>query len=927
MPHADLPPSGLLGRRSEREVLDGLVEGVGAGQSRVLVLRGEAGVGKTALLDRLADRAAAACRVVRTAGVESEMELPFAGVHALCGSMLDRVERLPGPQGDALRTAFGLDAGPAPDRFMVSLAVLSLLADAAEEQPLICVVDDAQWLDRVSAQTLSFVARRLLAERVGLVFAVRDQADDHALTGLPDLAVEGLGEHDARRLLDATIPGPLDERVRERILAEAAGNPLALLELPRGMTPATVAGGFGLPTAIPLISRLEQRFVRQLEPLPDPARRLLLLAAAEPIGDVRLLRRGAELLGIGLDDAAPAEAIGLIDIGPRVRFRHPLVRSAAYRAASVADRRDVHRALAEATDPEQDPDRRAWHRAQAATGPDEDVAAELERSAGGARARGGVAAQAAFLARATDLTPDAARRGRRALAAAQATFVSAAPEKALELLAVAELCPLDELQHAQLARLRGEVVFALRRGSDAPPQLLEAARRLEAIDPPAARETHLEALGAAMYSGRLADPGGVRKAAEAARAAPRAPSPARSIDLVLDGMATRFAEGPAAGVPPLRRAVEAFRDESLDGHAATMRWILLCPVVQSMAVFELWDDAAFGAIAARGERLARQAGALTTLPVALVYLSGVHLFEGDYRAASALLHEADAITDTTGNAGLVYGLLLLAAWRGDDAQARQLIDAAMENATTRGEGRVLALGGYATAVLENGLGRYEAALAAARRATEDEDQGYAGAALVELVEAATRAGRPELAEVALASLEVRAQAAGTDWALGIFARARATSAEGDAAEAAHREAIERLERTRMRVELARARLLYGEWLRRESRRVDAREQLQAAHDAFARAGAEAFAERARRELLATGGTVAARTVETRDLLTPQEAQIARLAGEGHSNPEIGAQLFISPRTVEYHLRKVFTKLGISSRKDLGDVLAAPAGPR
>ncbi len=915
-----LPPSGLVDRRREREVLNRLVAGVRAGQSRVLVLRGEAGVGKTALLEQMA-AGALGCRIARAAGVESEMELPFAGLHALCAPMLGRVRRLPVPQRGALSTAFGLDAGPAPDRFMVGLAVLSLLADVAEEQPLLCVVDDAQWLDRVSAQTLGFVGRRLLAERVGLVFAMREDGDAHGLGGLPELALEGVGELDARVLLDATVPGPLDERVRDRILAEAAGNPLALLELPRGLTPTAVAGGFGLPGSVPLISRLEQGFVRQLESLPGETRQLLLLAAAEPVGDVTLLRRAAELLGLDADEAVPAGAAGLIDIGVRVRFRHPLVRSAAYRAASVPDRRDVHRALAEATDPQLDPDRRAWHRAHAAARFDETVSVELEHSAGRARNRGGVAAAAAFLERAAELTPDPADRGRRALAAAQAKFESGAPAAAQELLAVAETCPLDELQRARLVRLRAEIVFALRRGRDAPQLLLDAARQLEALDPTLARETYLEALGSAMYAGRLDADSGVRKAADAARAAPAAPPPPRSIDLVLDGMATRFTEGSGAGAPPLRLALQAFSNEALDGHAEIMRWLLLCPVVQSLAVFELWDDDAFHVLATRAARLARDTGALTMLSVALVYGSGVHLFGGEFAAASALNHEADAIAAATGNAGLVYGKLLVGAWRGVEADALELISSGLESATARGEGRVLALAGYATAVLNNGLGRYEAAIDAAKRGSEDDDQGYAGWSLAELVEAATRAGRPEVAAAALPRLEQRTRAAGTDWALGVLARAQALTREGDAADALYREAIERLGRTRIRIELARAHLLYGEWLRREQRRLDARAQLRIAHDAFNRAGAEAFAERARRELLATGETVPRRTAETRDVLTPQEAQIARLARDGHSNPEIGAQLFISPRTVEYHLRKAFRKLDVSTRKELRRALA------
>src|SRR5918992_5935808 len=665
-----LPPSGLLGRSRECGELDRLIAGVRAGQSRVLVLRGEAGVGKTALLEQLSAMASG-FRIARAAGVESEMELPFAGLHALCAPMLGRLRRLPDPQRDALSTALGLDAGSPPDRFMVGLAVLSLLADVAEEQPLVCIVDDTQWLDRVSAQTLGFVARRLLAERVGLVFALREDGHDHELGGLPELAVEGIGQVDARLLLDATIHGPLDERVRDRILAEASGNPLALLELPRGLTPTAVAGGFGLPDSMPLISRIEQGFVRQLEPLPGETRQLLLLAAAEPVGDVTLLRRAAELLGIGADESSPAEAAGLINIGARVRFRHPLVRSAAYRAASVPDRRDVHRALADATDPQLDPDRRAWHRAHGAARLDETVAEELERSAGRARDRGGIAAAAAFLERAAELTPDPARRGGRALAAAHAKFQSGAPETAQELLAVAEMCPLDELQRARLARLRAQIVFARRRGSDAPPLLLDAARQLESLDAGLARETYVEAFGAAIFAGRLGGRSGVRDVAEAARAAPPGPQPPRSIDLLLDGLATRFTDGYGAGVPALRRALQAFRREAVRGEDDIRRWLWLAWLLAG----DLWDDEAWHELATRAVRLARQAGALTVLPVDLEYRAAVHLHAGEFAAASALLEEADAITAATGNAPLRYTSLFLAAWRGEEALASRLIEA------------------------------------------------------------------------------------------------------------------------------------------------------------------------------------------------------------------------------------------------------------
>jgi DNA-binding CsgD family transcriptional regulator len=915
-------PRELLGRRSECETLDRLLRNVRSGQSQVLILRGEAGIGKTALLEYVVARASG-CHVVRAAGVESEMELPFAGLHQLCAPLLDGLDGLPGPQQDALRVGFGFQGGATPDQFFVALAVLSLLAQAAEARPLVCVIDDAQWLDRGSAQALAFVARRLLAERIAMVFAVREPNHADELDGFPELVVEGIADGDARALLASALPGILDERIRDRIVAETRGNPLALLELPLGSTPAELGGGFGLPDAIPLANRIERSFLRRFESLPPESQQRVLTAAAEPVGDVTLLWRAAERLGIGAEAVAPAQAAELIALGARVRFRHPLVRSAVYRAAPVHERQEVHRALAEATDPEADPDRRAWHHAHAAAGLDEAVAEELERSADRAQRRGGVAAAAAFLARAAALTPDPRRRGARALAAAQGKLQAGSREAGEELLATAELSPLDELQRARLQRMRAQIAFVFSRGSDAPPLLLDAARRLEALDPALARETYLEALGAAMYAGRADADSGVLEVAEAGRAAPAAPQPPRSLDLVLDGLARRCTEGPGAGMPALRLALQAYRFEALDGHAEIMRWLLLTPIVQSMTVFELWDDDAFHALADRAVRLARDSGALALLPVALVYRSGVHLFAGEFAAAESLVQEVDAIAAATGNAGLMYARLLLGAWRGVEAPAMELIDAGLENATARSEGRVPAMAGYASAILNNGLGRYEAAVDSAKRGSDDGDFGYSAASLPELVEAASRSGKPEIAAAALPRLEERTRAAGTDWALGVLARARALMSEGEEADAHYREAIERLERTRIRVELARAHLLYGEWLRRAGRRVNAREQLRIAHEMLSRAGAEAFAERARRELRATGETALRLTVETRDMLTPQEAQVAQLAQKGQTNPEIGAELFISPRTVEYHLHKVFSKLGIRSRKELPGALADP----
>jgi DNA-binding CsgD family transcriptional regulator len=902
----------LLGRAGECAALDGLVDDVRRGESRSLVLRGEAGIGKTSLLRYLID-SASDLTVDRAAGVESEMELAFASLHQLCAPMLGRLEILPAPQRQALETVFGLSDGAAPDRFLVGLAVLSLFSEAAEERPVLCVVDDAQWLDQASALTLAFVARRLLAEPVGIVFAAREPVQ--ALEHLPELQVHGLRNEDARALLSSAVGFKLDTQVRDRIIAETRGNPLALMELPQGLTATQLAGGFGLFGAQDLSRHIQDSFVRQLGALSDEARRLLLVATAEPLGDPLLLWRAAEQLGIAPTAAEEAEAQGLLAIDDRVRFRHPLARSAVYRSAAPGERRDAHRALADATDPSTDPDRRAWHRAQAAMGVDEAVAGELERSADRAQARGGAAAAAAFLARAAELTPDPAARGRRALAAAQAKFDAAASDAALELLATAGLAPLDELERARLERLRAEIAFTRTRGSDAPALLLDAARRLEPLDAAMARETHLEAMVAAMFAGRLGDAPGVREAAQAAQAAPAAPQPPRAIDLLVDGLATKFTEGFTAAVPPLRAALGAF--ERMDGSpTGDVRWLwLACRLAQ-----DLWDDELWYVLSARGVRIARETGALSLLASAATYRACLHVHSGSFDAASSLIDEVDAITQATGMAPLKYATLMLAAWRGNEANALRLFEAGRLEATPRGEGMGLGVLEWATALLYNGRGRYAEALAAAQRGCEHDDVVQFAWCLVELIEAGVRTGATEATSAALDLLLVRSQSCRTDWALGIEAGCRALVSDRDTAEPLYRDAIERLSRSRGRVHLARARLLYGEWLRREQRRVDAREQLRAAHEMFTAMGAEGFAERARVELLATGETVRKRTVETRDDLTAQEAQIARLARDGRTNPEIGAQLFISPRTVEWHLRNVFTKLGIRSRRELHDAL-------
>jgi len=907
--------SELLDRTSEREVLDRLLADARAGSSAVLVIRGEAGIGKTALL-RYATRHASGFRVVHVAGAEAEMELPFAGTHQLCAHLLDSVDALAAPQQDALNVALGLASGEVPDRFLVGLAVLGLLSAAAEERPLLCLVEDAQWLDAATGLVLGFVARRLLAEPVAMIVTLREPNSRHEFDGLPELLLHGLPEEHALTLLSRALPGRLDERVRDRIVGETHGNPLALLDLPRSMSAAELAGGFELLPATELPRHIEDRYLRRAGELPEATQQLLLLAAAETMGDPRLVWRAADTLGIEESSLAPAEDAQLVEVGARIRFRHPLVRSAVYRAAAPSERRAAHGALAEATDPNADPDRRAWHRARAAVGVDEAVAAELERSAERARARGGAAAAAAFLARAAELTPDPKERGRRALAAAQAKFDAAASDEVLELLASAELAPLDELQRARLERLRAEVAFSRTRGSDAPTLLLEAARRLERLDAGMARETHLEAMAAAMFAGRLGDKPGVLEAAEAAQAAPAAPQPPRPIDLLLDGLAIRFTEGYAAAVPRLRRALGAFCNvEELD--ATDVRWLwLACRLAQ-----DLWDDELWYLLATRGVRVARETGTLSVLPITATYHASLHVHAGAFAEASSLIEEADAVAHATELASLKYASLMLAAWRGNESEALDLIEAGRLNVTARGEGMGLGIIEWATALLYNGSGRYAEALAAAERGCKHDDVGLFAWSLVELIEAGVRSGATDAASAALTQLRERTQASGTDWALGIEAGSRALLSDGPDAEPLYRQAVERLSSSRGVVHLARARLLYGEWLRREGRRVDAREQLRSAHETFSRIGASAFAERARRELLATGETARRRIDETREALTPQEVQIAGLASAGRTNPEIGAELFISPRTVQYHLHKVFAKLDISSRKELPRALA------
>jgi len=899
----------LLGRKREQAAFDRLLESARSRSGGALLVYGEPGVGKTALLDDLVARASDV-RVVRSAGIEREMELPFAVVQQLCVPFLALGERLPAPQRDALDVAFGLSSGPAPNPFLVALGVLGLLSEAARESTVLCVIDDAQWLDRASAQALGFAARRLTNERIAVLFAARETGD--AFRGLPAVHVQPLGRRDARALLASVLPAPLDDQVLERLVLETRGNPLALVELPSGLTSAQLAGGFGVPASAPLQTGIEASFQRRVAALPPDARRLLLVAASEPTGDAALVWQAAQRLGIPESAAPAAESDGLVVFRPRVAFRHPLVRSAVYRAASAVERTEVHRALADATDPDTDPDRRAWHRAEATTVPDDDVAADLDRSATRAQARGGFAAAAAFLERSATLTTVPETRSGRELAAAQAKYQAGASEDALELLERSEAGPLDAFRLAQAEVLRAQIAFATNRGRDAPALLLAAARQLRALDASLARETYLDALTAALYTGRLAEALDARQVADAALAAPPAAAP-RPVDLLLDGLATLIAHGPWAGTPRVRDALNAFAQADLESSVA-LRWRWLA----GRAAGFIWEHEAWDLLTAHHIRAAREAGMLAELPLALSTRVGVLLLAGEIQAAVALVEEADNLSQATGD-GIAprYGPMAIAAYRGHEAEFTKLVRDGTHDFLVRGEGLGLTAAGWLTALLNNGLGHYEEALAAATEASRIPGEvWFSTFALAELVEAASRSGHRERGVEALEILAASTSASGTAWALGVEARSRALLAEGDAAEPLYRQSIELLAGTRLRLDLARGHLVYGEWLRRTARRIDARNELRIAYELFTEVGMEAFAERSRVELEATGERARKRTSATLAQLTPQEHEISRLAAEGRTNREIAAQLFISPSTVEYHLGKAFRKLDVTSRTQL-----------
>ena len=895
----------FVNRETELEAIEGLLAAARGGSSAVLVLRGGPGVGKTMLLEHAIGRASG-LRVGRVGGVDSEFDLPYAALHQLLAPFLEEIEALPGPQRDSLASTLGLIEVERSDRFLTALGVLTLLSNAAQDTGLLCAVDDAEWLDEASAQVLSFLARRLVSEGIAMLFTFgAAHPTSVALAPFRELNFEGLSQVASRELLDRKVEGTLDSGVRDRLVIEAEGNPLALIELAQLLTAEQLAGLAPLPKALPLGDRLEQGLMRNVRGLSSDARSILVLVATERSGDPGLLRRAAD--GLGLSQTAIDDAESVLRLGAQITFRHGFVRSAVYALASETTRRDAHLALAEAMDPDADEDRIAWHRAAASVDADETVAADLEASARKARDRGGQVAAAAVLELAAELTPDPSRRAARLLVAADADLAAGALSKADTLLS--QLTPklLDDEQRAEAQRLRGTLALARGDKGSSSTLLIEAARVLAPFDLRKARDTCLDALATAMFAGRLASDRGMREAVECARSMPE-PTQTTAADVLLDAFATLVDEGSAAAAPVLRRGV------GLAGESGDLRAI--GPAFQ--AAFELWDDEALHTLAQRRVDLARGSGAFVALPNALNQLGAYEVLVGRFDAAEACFEEADEISAATGYAGILgktgVGPLILAAWRGEDARTRALAEVCSRDGTARGFGTFVGFAQSALGVLELGLGRYHEAMIAVQDAGLD--QILVTRTLPDLVEAAVRCGEEQLATQAACELAESTTASGTDWAIGVLARSQALLVAGREAEGLYREAIGRLQRSRARTQLARARLVYGEWLRRERRRRDAREELRAASQLFESMGALAFADRAQSELAATGERVHRRTPETLELLTPQERRIATLVSEGAPNAEVAAQLFISSRTVEYHLAKIFRKLRISSRSEL-----------
>jgi DNA-binding CsgD family transcriptional regulator len=889
----------LYGRDAEIAALSDLLDQARKGTSGTLVLRGDPGIGKTALVSHITERADG-FRIIRAAGIEEESELPFAGLHLLLRPALDRITALPGVQAQALRGALGLaEAGP-PDRFLVGLAVLSLLAELAADQPLVCVLDDAQWLDRASADALLFAARRLDSESIVLLLCARTGAFPAA--GLPELSLKGLSAQAATELIRDGLPPSR----RYRVLAEAAGNPLALLELPRVLTAARPED------PLPLTDRLRDAFEAQLTGLPELTRTVLVVAAAEGTGELSPILRAAATLGASLADLDAARTVGLIEVdGADLTFRHPLIRAAVHHTAPLVLRRAVHQALAEALDAPGHADRRAWHRAAAAAGPDEEIAAALEHAAGQVRERGGGTGALAWYRRAAELSTDLAAKARRLTLAAEAATGSGDLDQAAALaaqglsLVTADAAPGLETEQARLAAqaLQVQATVAFMRGDPAAAhrRLVEASELGAAVDEEQANALLIEAVHAGWYAGEdeLAE-GVTRLEGQRLQQTPMERLLLRAVAPVLGRPADR--SDPDGALAEARAAAAG----NVPGLA------LLC----GLALL-LGQDQAAQQIGGELSRELRAAGQIGWLPSVLFYSGAAQAYGGRHDEALRTVTEGLRLARDTGQQrwvdALAEPLALLAAARGDKELCHRLAAEALSRA--RRPAWTVPWTSSALGLLDLGLGRAESALARLERLAEGRRFFHIAAtrSTPDLVEAAVRLGRPEAAAEPLALFETWSRNTGQRWTTALGHRCRALL-DGD--QDRFRAALALHEQDGRPFDEARTRLLYGEWLRREKRKADASTQLRAALETFERIGAAPWAERTRTELTATGTIGRPADHGLSGSLTPQELQIVRLAAQGLSNKDIAAQLFLSSRTVGHHLYKAYPKLGVASRGEL-----------
>jgi DNA-binding CsgD family transcriptional regulator len=853
--------------------------------------------------------------VLRLAGIESESEFGYAALHRLLSPSLAAADGLPARQRDALESCFGVVGNAPADRFVVGLAALSLLAAVAARQPLLCIVDDAQWLDRESLDTLAFVGRRLHADGIALLFAVRRTSTSQGppFDGLPVVGIEGLREDAALALLARVAQRSIDAEVARRLIAETNGCPLAVIELTAELGPEQLAGGDVLQTPLTISSRLENHFLRQVRALPDETQTFLLIAAADSSGEPALVWRAAMMLELSPAAADPAVSAEIIAVAPRISFRHPLIRSAVIGGSAAPQRAKVHRTLAALCEGDGNADARAWHLAAAATGTDESVASELEDRGAHARASGRYATEAAFYSRAAALTPSPDRRAERLLAAAQAHVTAGAHQAAAAALADARPHLASRVLEANAQRLDA-ALHSYSLPNDMPARLLTTARALEEFDVRLARDTYAEALEAVLVSGQLTNEIAMADVGRAALDAPRLDSDPTFADFMIDAFGTRLAIGHVEAAPMMRRAID------LHVHGASRAaGIVRSATLGNIAAADVWDADGFGAIAHRLEPIERDHGALDPLRITLGALGHFEMWQGNFALADDYHSEATEIAGILGADRRPWDLLKveLLAWQGREEETRRAVDILTGSLMrAAGAGVTVNLGRLSLGLLELALQNYADAFDALWPLFEDDVPPQGSQCLAEIVEAAVGCGRSSHARAAFERLDERARASESIWARGLRERSAALLADGDHAEEHHQAAIAALSATVVKTDLARAHLLYGEWLLGQARRPEAREQLRAAYDLFDGMQARAFGGRATRALEQAGSAPRARAERAGRDLTSQEHQIARLAVTGATNNEIAAALFLSPSSVDYHLRKVYRKLGITSRRQL-----------